>query len=99
WFNVYNAVTGGREGLYCYDPATGKIINYRYRQNDSTSLSNNDVTYICEDHSGDMWIGTNRGGICRLDRHSQTFTRFPFIINDQTILDSSGTLDDGQVEY
>ena len=53
---------------------------------------------IYEDHLGDIWIGTWGGGICRFNRQSQTFTRFPFIINNNTISDTHGALDDDEVD-
>jgi signal transduction histidine kinase/ligand-binding sensor domain-containing protein len=96
WLSAFSTVTD-IQGLYCYDPATRKTINYRYRPNDTASLSSDHVSYIYEDHSGDIWIGTIGGGICRFNRHTQTFTQFPYIKNNQTISDTHGALDDDEV--
>jgi ligand-binding sensor domain-containing protein/nitrogen-specific signal transduction histidine kinase len=98
WFSAYNDATG-KNGLYCYSSSSGKTINYRNRKNDTTSLSNDAVSFICEDHLGEIWIGTWGSGICRFNRHSQTFTRFPFILNDLTISNTHGALDDDQIQW
>jgi signal transduction histidine kinase/streptogramin lyase len=98
WFTINNAVTGNNDVLYCYNPATRKMISYQHRQNDSTSLISNFITYLYEDRSGDIWTGTD-GGICHFNRHYQTFTRFPFIKNDGTISEANGALDDAKVRY
>jgi streptogramin lyase len=38
-------------------------------------LTNNDVSCIFQDESGNLWFGTN-GGVSRLDRDGKTFTHF-----------------------
>jgi signal transduction histidine kinase/ligand-binding sensor domain-containing protein len=101
WFSTYNFSpyndAAGHKGLYCFNFVTGKLINYRYRQNDTTSLISDAVSYIYEDHLGDIWIGTDGAGICRFNRHTQSFTRFPFR-KHFTNPDIHGALDDGQVQ-
>jgi signal transduction histidine kinase/ligand-binding sensor domain-containing protein len=84
-------------GLDCYDPGTGKTQYYRYKKNDSTSLSSNLVSAIYEDHLGNIWVGTGGGGICRLDPKTQKFFRYPYIQNDGYIIQNHGALDDDEV--
>jgi signal transduction histidine kinase/ligand-binding sensor domain-containing protein len=83
-------------GLDCYDPGTGKTQYYRYKKNDSTSLSSNVISRIYEDHLGNIWVGT-QGGICRLDQQTQKFIRYPYILNDDFNTQNHGALDDDEV--
>jgi len=47
-------------GLDVMDPMTGQFRNTR------EGLADNDVTAFCEDDRHGMWIGTFRGGLCRM---------------------------------
>ncbi len=51
------------------------FIRYRYSAADAHSLSNDFVRVIYEDRDGDFWIGTQGGGLNRLDRRSGRFSR------------------------
>ncbi|HEY5463193.1 MAG TPA: two-component regulator propeller domain-containing protein [Hanamia sp.] len=86
-----------RQGLYCYDPKTGKTRFFSNNKKDSTSLSDNYVTSLLEDHLGNIWVGTNSGGICRFNRQSQNFTRYPYIKNNGFITQNHGALDNESV--
>jgi signal transduction histidine kinase/ligand-binding sensor domain-containing protein len=90
--------TSGKPGLYCYDPATGKAIDYSYVLKDTANSSFVGIRSICEDHLHDIWIGTWGNGIIRFNRKSSTFTGFPFIQNNNAIANTHGALDDDQVE-
>jgi len=74
-------------GLFEYDTASGKIIH-----NASTgapgSISHNVIYSIMKDRSGDVWIGTNGGGVCRLASSRESFG---------AITASSGGLPEGKV--
>jgi ligand-binding sensor domain-containing protein/signal transduction histidine kinase len=95
---IWYAGTGNSsQGLYCYDPKTGKSRYFNNNKNDTTSLSNNSVSAILEDHLGNIWIGTSGGGICRFNEKSQNFTRYPFIENVNFTTPNNGALDDEQV--
>ena len=96
WFGGGN---NGDHGLDCYDPHTGKTTYYRYNKKDSTSLSNNDINCIYQDHSGNIWVGTNGGGICKLDPETGKFTRYPYIRNNLFNRNNHGALDDDQVYF
>lgn len=43
---------------------------------DSTSISANNITSICEDDSGYIWIGTAGGGLNRYDWRTERFSHF-----------------------
>ncbi len=94
WFGVGN---NGEHGLDCYDPHTGKTTYYRYNKEDSTSLSNNNVSSIYQDHLGDIWVATYGGGICKLAPETGKFTRYPYIRNNFFNRNNHGALDDNQV--
>ncbi len=96
WFGGGNK---GDYGLDCYDPRTGKTTYYRYNKNDSTSISNNDINCIYEDHLGNIWVGTDGGGICKFDPGTSKFTRYPYIRNNLFNRNNHGALDDAQVYY
>ncbi len=66
-------------GLWHYaanSPDQGEPQKYRYDPANSTSLSEDRVTSLFEDHEGALWVGTWTGGLNRLDRASGKITRF-----------------------
>ncbi len=70
---------GSPKGLLCVDPATRKWKSYVNDANDPGSLSLNDVFTIAEDPIDPghvLWVGTNGGGLNRLDMRTGRFTRF-----------------------
>lgn len=68
---------------------------------DTTSISNNFTSALCEDEEGYIWVGT-RSGLNRFDRNSGRFTRFMHIpdnpnsiIHDQLyslLVDTKGSI-------
>lgn len=59
--NIWVATMGN--GVFCYNPKTDGIINYKHIEGDSTSIGTNEVTGISEDSSGRLWFSTDRGGL------------------------------------
>jgi len=66
---------GGNGGLQCYDPATGQFTVYEHQVDNPGSLSDNTVSSVLVDHSGDIWAATYNG-LARLDQKSATFTNY-----------------------
>jgi len=64
---------GTMYGLLRYDGYSYEA--YRYDPDNPSSLSNDDITALFEDHRGDLWIGTYGGGLNRFDRSTGTFER------------------------
>jgi signal transduction histidine kinase/ligand-binding sensor domain-containing protein/CheY-like chemotaxis protein len=65
---------GTTDGLYRYD---GQALKpYRHDPNNPNSLSDNTVRVIYKDRGGVLWIGTNFGGLDRLDPAGGTFTHY-----------------------
>jgi signal transduction histidine kinase/ligand-binding sensor domain-containing protein len=94
WFYGSN---NSDDGLDCYNPRTRITQYYRYKKNDSTSLSSNVVSGVYEDHLENIWIGTRGDGICRMDQKTQKFVRYPYIQNNGYIIPNHGALDDDEV--
>jgi len=64
------------QGLYRFDPTTGRILKgYRHRSDDPSSLSNDIVDRILIDHAGALWASTD-DGLDRLDPATQRFTTY-----------------------
>ncbi len=64
--NVFIYSTANPFGLYCLDAASNKF-RYFGKKPDNSGLSSNNVTNIIEGNDGDIWIGTDHGGINILD--------------------------------
>jgi ligand-binding sensor domain-containing protein len=53
-----------------------KFITYKNIPNDSNSISNNFVRVILEDRHGNLWIGTQGGGLNKFDREKKIFKHY-----------------------
>ena len=62
-------------GLDRYNPATKKFTVYKYKSDDSTSISDNRIYGICEDDQNKIWVGTLGSGVNRLDPVTGKFDR------------------------
>jgi len=74
---------GTDQGLNLLDEKSGKFTRYRHNPTDSLSLSHNKVRSLYEDKEGTLWVGTgiawdrdNKGGLNRLNRERNNFTRY-----------------------
>lgn len=56
-----------RGGLCVLDPRTGRFRTFRPDEQQPHRLSGELVRSIMEDHAGRIWVGTEGGGLCRLD--------------------------------
>ncbi|QJB32153.1 histidine kinase [Chitinophaga oryzae] len=63
-------------GLYFHNPRTGVSGNFSYDARNNQSLSSNSVSGISEDSEQQLWVSTEGGGVCRLDKTRRHFTRF-----------------------
>ena len=64
---------GTEDGLNRYDGY--KFLVYRYDSDDTNSISYNDVTFLYEDKSGIIWIGTFNAGLNRFDQSNKSIKR------------------------
>ncbi len=62
------------EGLLRYDGY--HFRSYRRDPGDPNSLAHNDVNVLAEGPDGHIWVGTDGGGLDRLDPETGTFTHF-----------------------
>ncbi len=70
WFGTYS------KGLFLYNPSTDSFTQFANDPNRPESLPANDVRVILEDSKKVLWVGTNGGGLARLDRQTGNFSRF-----------------------
>jgi ligand-binding sensor domain-containing protein/signal transduction histidine kinase len=90
-------ISTSAQGLFSFAPLSKQFKRYKNNPNDSTSISSNNISRPCyEDSKGNFWVGTYGGGLCKLDRATGKFTRFPFIFNSGGT-STNGALDDDQV--
>ena len=69
-------------GLERLNISTGERISYKHDPNDPNSISHNIVSSICEDDSGNLWLGTGfsvfgtGGGLNRFNTKTEKFTHY-----------------------
>lgn len=61
-------------GVYEYNPATGKAINYLHGS--GNGISSSSVSSITFDHAGNLWFSTDRGGISFFNLKTRRFTNY-----------------------
>ena len=80
WIGFSDGVTivGGLpgKGLDRFNPENETFTHYSYRENDTTSLSSNNVVCLAEDNNGFLWVGTRNGGLNRFDKVTGKFRRY-----------------------
>jgi signal transduction histidine kinase/ligand-binding sensor domain-containing protein len=86
---------GSTEGLYCLknnpEAKAQNLIHYQHDDQDKFSLSINQVTSLFVDDMGNLWIGTENGGINLFNRENQKFWRYlkddydPQSLNNESI--------------
>lgn len=62
-------------GVFQYNPLTNEIHHYT-NNGEINSISSNAVSSITEDHSGQIWFSTDRGGICKFNKKQKQFTSY-----------------------
>ncbi|MDP2337792.1 MAG: two-component regulator propeller domain-containing protein [Bacteroidota bacterium] len=86
---------GSTEGLYCLksnsEAKITNLIHYQHDAQDKYSLSINQVKSLYVDYEGNLWIGTENGGINLFDRENQRFLHYrkddydPKSLNNESI--------------
>lgn len=67
---------GTKSGLNRYEPSTKCFFRYISDSTNIYSITSGQVNTFIEDHSKNLWIGTQQGGLFRYERESDSFTRF-----------------------
>lgn len=65
---------GSRDGLIRYDGYSFEV--FEHDTSDPGSISDNSIRMIYEDSQRNLWVGTNTGGLNRLDRATWEFEHF-----------------------
>jgi len=81
-------IPGLWQGLYWYDPYHEKFYQYRNQQNNLQSLTTDLTTAVAADVNGDIWVGTDGGGIDQFDQATGLFSHFVHKDNDSSTLTS-----------
>jgi len=82
-------------GLKLLDPSTGEITHFKHDLNNPTSISSNIVSSICEDDSGNLWIGTGSyaltegNGLNKFDPNTGQFIHYNHDSDDPSSLCSN----------
>jgi len=64
------------QGLICINLNNNKVIQYKHKLNDSSSLADNRIKLIFEDENNVIWIGTHTSGLNKLIDNSQKFEHY-----------------------
>ncbi len=75
WVGTADLLSEAGAGLNKFDRETQQFVRFVYDSSEVHSLSHNSVWDIFEDHTGTLWIGTQRG-LNKFEREKQQFTRF-----------------------
>lgn len=62
------------DGIYFFNKDTKTFYHYTHNSNDQYSLSNNFILSTFIDSTGVLWLGTNTGGLNKLDLYAKKFT-------------------------
>lgn len=71
---IWIASYGG--GLSLFDTDKKNIINFNYKEKDTTTISSNNLFSLLKDTNGYLWIGTSGSGVNRLNLKTNTIERF-----------------------
>lgn len=63
-------------GVYSFNPQTNKVKNYTFIPDDKRSLGSSRTTSVFEDDDHRIWVCTESGGLCLLNKDGETFTSF-----------------------
>lgn len=66
-------IAGMGDGVWTYNPKSGKYTHYEYDENHSNGLRSNSVSAIMEDRKHNIWISTDRGGLSRYNPKGDNF--------------------------
>jgi signal transduction histidine kinase/CheY-like chemotaxis protein/ligand-binding sensor domain-containing protein len=72
WVGTYSA------GLECFDPVTHTFTHYPYGKK-ANNVSGSSIYTMLEDHDGNIWIGTDGGGVDILNPKTKVLKKF---VND-----------------
>jgi len=71
---IWLATFGG--GLGLFDILKKEVINFNYKETDSTSISSNNLFSLLKDSRGYLWVGTSDAGVNRMNLKTNKVERF-----------------------
>ncbi len=80
WISTYD------NGLICYNENTRTFTNYLHDNSRVKTLPINIISALCIDRANNLWIGTDGGGVCKLDLKPPKFNLFPLNEGDYPFL-------------
>lgn len=75
-----------KNGLVCYNEKEDSFIEYQHQNFKLKSLPFDVTTCLYIDRSNNLWIGTDGGGVARLDLKRPKFNLFPLSVGDYPVL-------------
>src|SRR5215210_79422 len=73
-----------KDGISCYDPATGVFRNYNVKNIDPTTPLARSVTMLFTDKANNIWAGLAQKGLLKLNRASGKFSQYNIIADTST---------------
>ncbi|HEY4325418.1 MAG TPA: two-component regulator propeller domain-containing protein [Mucilaginibacter sp.] len=86
WVSTYSG------GINKYDKSLPLFNVFRFQNGNPQGLSNKVVTCFSEAANGDIWVGTDGGGLNLLNKYSHFFTQLTNNTKDKNSLSSDGIL-------
>ncbi|MDH3434839.1 MAG: hypothetical protein OEM60_13320, partial [Gammaproteobacteria bacterium] len=84
-----NLWAGGDHGLSRVNTKTIEVFTFTHDPDESSSLDEHSVRAIVEDADGSIWVGSDGGGIARLNANGRTFEHFVHVPEDATTISSN----------
>lgn len=81
---------GTTHGLVRYDG--GELKTFNFNADKPGTISNNTINDLLVTKSGDLWIGTYKGGLNLFNEDTETFTSFQHLADDKSSLSSNNVL-------
>jgi signal transduction histidine kinase/ligand-binding sensor domain-containing protein/CheY-like chemotaxis protein/AraC-like DNA-binding protein len=63
-------------GVFRYLSKEDNLISYKHDEKDPSSISQDNVYCICEDHTGMLWFGTYSKGACSFSKQTNRFKTY-----------------------
>jgi signal transduction histidine kinase/CheY-like chemotaxis protein/ligand-binding sensor domain-containing protein len=90
--NTVNSIIKDKDGFMWFGTIDGlnrfdgyRFVIYKNIPGDSTSLRNNGINALYEDSHGNLWVGSNGGGLSLYNREMDCFSHFTETPDSQTI--------------
>lgn len=63
-------------GVYSFNPQTNQVKDYNYIPGNKKSLGSSRATNVFQDDENRIWVCTESGGLCLLNKDNETFTSY-----------------------